>query len=80
MKEIPQHYGQVLEDVEKFTYLGSTICEQGGEEEDIKAREGKASRAFVKLNRVWSSISVTRKTIKDQTIQDAGQDIFTVWL
>ena len=54
--------GVALEDVEKFTYLGATVCKQGGGEEDIKARLGKARGAFVKLNRVWSSSSVSRKT------------------
>ena len=54
--------GLALEDVEKFIYLGATVCKQGGGEEDIKARLGKARGAFVKLNRVWNSSSVTRKT------------------
>ena len=30
-----------LEDVEKFIYLGATVCKQGGGQEDIKARLGK---------------------------------------
>jgi len=34
--------GLALEDVEKFIYLGATVCKQGGGEEDIKARLGKA--------------------------------------
>ena len=54
--------GQALEDVEKFVYLGATVCKQGGGDEDIKARLGKARGAFVKLNRVWNSNSVTKKT------------------
>jgi len=51
-----------LEDVEKFIYLGATVCKQGGGGEDINARLGKARGAFVKLNRVWNSSSVSRKT------------------
>ena len=54
--------GLALEDIEKFTYLGATVSKQGGGEEDIKARLGKARGAFVKLNRVWNSSSVSRKT------------------
>ena len=54
--------GLVLEDVEKFNYLGATVGKQGGAEEDIKTRLGKARGAFVKLNRVWNSSSVSRKT------------------
>ena len=54
--------GLVLEEVEKFIYLGATVCNQGGGEEDIKARLGKGEERFVKLNRVWNSSSVSRKT------------------
>ena len=54
--------GLALQDVEKFTYLGATVCKQGGGEEDIKVRTGKARRAFVKPNRIWSSSSVSKKT------------------
>jgi len=54
--------GLALEDVEKFIYLGATVCKQGGREEGIKARLGKAREAFVKLNRVWNSSSVSRET------------------
>ena len=54
--------GVALEDVEKFTYLGATVCKQGGGEEDIKATLGKARGAFVKLKRVWSSSSMSKRT------------------
>ena len=53
--------GMALEDVEKFIYLGATVCKQGGGGEDINARLGKARGAFVKLNRVLNSSSVLRK-------------------
>ena len=54
--------GPALEDIEKFIYQGATVCKQGGGEEDIKARLGKARGAFVRLNRVWHSSSLSRKT------------------
>ena len=54
--------GLALEDEEKFIYLGATVCKQGGGEEDINARLGKARGAFVKLNRLWNSSFVPRKT------------------
>jgi len=54
--------GLALEDVEKFIYLGATVCKQGSGGEDINARLGKARGAFVKLNRVWNSSIVSRKT------------------
>ena len=52
--------GLALEDVEKFIYLGATVCKQGDGEEDIKAMLGKERGAFV--TRVWNSNSVSRKT------------------
>ena len=61
-KETIKVNGLTVEDVEKFTYLGATGCKQGGGEEDIKARLGKARGMFVKLNRVWNSSSVSRRT------------------
>ena len=54
--------GLVLEDVEKVTYLGVTVCKQRRGEDDIKVRLGKARGVFVKLNQMWSSNSVTMKT------------------
>ena len=44
--------GLALDDVEKFIYLGAIVCKQGGGEEDIKTRVGKARGAFVKQNGV----------------------------
>lgn len=35
---------QPVEDVEKFTCLGATVAEQGGGEEDMNVRNGKARR------------------------------------
>ena len=54
--------GLALEDVEKFNYLRATVGKQWGGEEDTKTRLGKARGAFVKLNRVWNSSSLSRKT------------------
>ena len=60
--EVSTVNGLALENVEKFIYLRATVCKQGGGEEDIKARLGKARGAFVKLNREWNSSNVSRKT------------------
>lgn len=51
-----------LEYVNKFTYLGSIISLQGGAEEDIKTRLGKARSAFANLQRLWKSSVYSRKT------------------
>ncbi|VDP54255.1 unnamed protein product [Schistosoma margrebowiei] len=46
--------GKTLEDVESFTYLGSTVDEQGGSDANVKARIGKARTAFLQLKNVWN--------------------------
>ncbi|VDP81243.1 unnamed protein product [Schistosoma mattheei] len=46
---------ETLEDVESFTYLGSTIDEQGGSDADVKVRIGKARVAFLQLKNIWNS-------------------------
>ncbi|VDO59103.1 unnamed protein product [Schistosoma margrebowiei] len=43
--------GETLEYVESFTYLGSTIDEQGGSDADVKARVRKARAIFPQLNK-----------------------------
>lgn len=47
--------GKPIEDVDRFTYLGSVIDEQGGASEDIKVRIQKARGAFVLLQKIWKS-------------------------
>ena len=51
-----------LEDVEKFTYLGSIVDVKGGTDADIKARIGKARTAFCILYKVWTSKVISRRT------------------
>ncbi|VDP45148.1 unnamed protein product [Schistosoma margrebowiei] len=47
--------GEILEDVESFTYMGSIIDEQGGSDADVNARIGKARVAFLQLKKIWNS-------------------------
>ena len=54
--------GKALEEVESFTYLGSTIDINGGSDADVRARIGKARSAFVLLKKIWES-----KELKLQT-------------
>ena len=71
-----------LEDVEKFNYLGATVCKQGVGEEDIKTRLRKAKGAFVKLNRVWNSSSVSRKTkfrLYETLVKPVLMDGYETW-
>ncbi|VDP61180.1 unnamed protein product [Schistosoma mattheei] len=46
--------GEILEDLESFTYLGSIIDEQGGSDADVKAKISKARTAFIHLKNIWN--------------------------
>ena len=54
--------GQELENVDRFVYLGSTLCENGDIRKEVGVRIGKASAAFNGLKNVWSSSDISRKT------------------
>lgn len=53
---------QSLENVNRFTYLGSTITSDGGALEDAKARVNKARHVFQTLAKVWRSKNITLNT------------------
>ena len=54
---------QQLEEVNSFKYLGAILSVDGSCEVEIRARIGTATAAMARLNRIWSSksISLTRK-------------------
>ena len=54
--------GEAVEDVSKFTYLGSVVSKTGGTEEDIQARIGKARHVFVTLRPIWDSRAIQLNT------------------
>ena len=56
--------GQWIADVYEFTYLGATVCKERGGMKDLKNRLSKARSAFVRLNRIWRSKIILRRTIK----------------
>ena len=51
-----------LEEVASFTYLGSIIALDGGTDEDVSARIGKARTTFNILNKIWKAKHVSLKT------------------
>ena len=51
-----------LEEVGKFVYLGSTVTQTGGTDEDVKARIYKARHTFANLHKVWSSKNIRVNT------------------
>ncbi|XP_052249595.1 uncharacterized protein LOC127857220 [Dreissena polymorpha] len=54
--------GQVIEEVDHFTYLGSIFSKTGGTEEDINARIGNARHAFGTMSPVWNNRNIHWKT------------------
>ncbi|CAI5689735.1 unnamed protein product [Oreochromis niloticus] len=52
---------QQLEEVEKFTYLGSVISHDGDAAVDAKCRIGKAAAVFWRMNKIWSSPTISLK-------------------
>ena len=51
-----------LEEVTTFTYLGSIIAVDGGTEEDVSARIGKARTTFNMLHKIWKAKNISLKT------------------
>ena len=51
-----------LDDVDKFTYLGSVVSSDGGTDRDIKARIGKAAAVFKTLRPIWTSAEISKST------------------
>ncbi|CAB4000379.1 Hypothetical predicted protein [Paramuricea clavata] len=51
-----------IEDVEEFSYLGATVCKDGGGMKDLKNRLSKARGAFIRLKKIWRSSNISRKT------------------
>ena len=55
-------HGEKIEDVNQFPHLGSIVSKDGGTDQDIKTRIGKATAAFRILNPIWRSRVISRKT------------------
>ena len=54
-------YGEVLEQVRSFKYLGSTITENGTSDQEIKNRIRIATSVMTKLDIVWSLRGISLK-------------------
>ena len=51
-----------IQEVDSFTYLGSTIDHQGGTDSDVLAKVGKARVAFIILKNIWASKEIATST------------------
>lgn len=54
--------GQVLDNTDNFTYLGSTIYHNGETSKDIQNRINKGQTTFIRLNPNWKSNQYITKT------------------
>ena len=54
--------GQQISCISSFTYLGSIVTSDGGAEQEIKTRLGKARSAFQRLRNIWKSTYISRHT------------------
>jgi hypothetical protein len=52
----------VVERVDRFTYLGSTVTKNSGTEEDVLNRISRATTAFVQLYSIWKNKQITQRT------------------
>ncbi|KAH1174051.1 hypothetical protein KIL84_008445 [Mauremys mutica] len=48
--------------IERVTYLGSTISQDGGTSQDIRNKISKAKNTFRSLNTIWKSSKYNTKT------------------
>ena len=53
--------GIPVENVNRFTYLGSKLSSDGQVEADINTRMGLASATFMKMHSIWRSSNIKRK-------------------
>ena len=54
--------GEPIREVESFVYLGSVVDQQGGTDQDVTGRIGKARAAFVMLKNIWAFGGIRMKT------------------
>ena len=54
--------GTDVEDTDSFVYLGATVNNLGGAEQDIRSRLGKARSVFHRLSKVWRTGEFRRET------------------
>ena len=57
-----QLFGEDIEDVEEFIYLGSTMAADGSSDADVKARLAKARQAFRTLRNFWKNANISQQT------------------
>jgi hypothetical protein len=57
-----QIYGNIIETVENFTYLGSNVSIDGGAAKDVNLRIQKARGVFARMSNIWRANYFSIKT------------------
>jgi len=52
---------EAVEDVDSFIYLGSTLAVNGGTDDDVRRRIGKAAAVFQRLASIWRSSRISER-------------------
>jgi len=61
--------GQNIDDVDRFTYLGSVLTYDGDAEAEVNCRVGKAASVFQRMRPIWTSSSISSSTKHGCTVQ-----------
>ena len=73
-----QLYGEKLEEVDQFKYLGATITKDGSSDSEIKIRLAQATSAMVRLTTIWNSKYIRFK-LKYNLYRSLVLSILTYW-
>ena len=63
-----------VDEVEEFVYLGALLDKEGGATKVIQQRLHKARQAFYRLQRIWDTGKIDRKT-KVQLFKTIGRSV-----
>ncbi|VDP59254.1 unnamed protein product [Schistosoma mattheei] len=67
-------YGEDLEDVNPFTYLGRIIDEHGLSDTDMMARINNTGAAYLQLKNIWNQKQLSVNQHQTQNLQHKCQD------
>ncbi|VDP35175.1 unnamed protein product [Schistosoma margrebowiei] len=70
--------GEILHQLETFTYLASVICQHGRFHANVKAWITKVSTAFLQLNNIWNSKQLSISQHQCHNLQYERQHSSTV--
>ena len=70
--------GEVLEEVDAFSYLGSAVDKQGGTDVNVRASKNRQSKGSVCIAKEHLELEGNVLEVQDQTVQHQCQVILAV--